>query len=79
MLTDQFGIIGLLAFIRAAESDPAIVQFALGQDLTNLGLHLNSSDNIYSSYAGPWTDHVAKSYEIDYNVPPEYFISASIK
>ena len=42
MVTDQFGMIGLLTFIRAAETDPNLVSLALGTDLTTLGLNLNS-------------------------------------
>ncbi len=42
MVTDQFGIVGLLTFIRAAERDSNLVQLALGSDLQNLGLNLSS-------------------------------------
>ena len=44
MVTDQFGMIGLLTFIRAAETDPGLVHLALGSDLTTLGLNLNSPE-----------------------------------
>lgn len=44
MVMDQFGMVGLLAFIRAAETDPNLVSLALGTDLTTLGLNLNSSE-----------------------------------
>lgn len=44
MVTDQFGMVGLLTFIRAAESDPTLVSLALGTDLTTLGLNLNSNE-----------------------------------
>ncbi|KAJ8942648.1 hypothetical protein NQ318_013361 [Aromia moschata] len=53
MVNDQFGIVGLLTFIRAAETDPDLVSLALGQDLTALGLNLNSPDNLYPTFAGP--------------------------
>lgn len=56
MIPNQFGIVGLLTFIRAAESDPSLVSLALGQDLTALGLNLNSPDNLYLTFAGPWAD-----------------------
>ena len=42
MVTDQFGMIGLLTFIRAAETDANLVALAPGVDLTSLGLNLNS-------------------------------------
>lgn len=44
MVTDQFGMIGLLRFIRVAETDPGMVHLALGSDLTTLGLNLNSPE-----------------------------------
>jgi CCR4-NOT transcription complex subunit 2 len=44
MVTDQFGMVGLLTFIRAAESDQNLVSLALGTDLTTLGLNLNSNE-----------------------------------
>lgn len=56
MIPNQFGIVGLLTFIRAAESDQSLVSLALGQDLTALGLNLNSPDNLYLTFAGPWAD-----------------------
>ena len=31
MVVDQFGMLGLLTFIRAAETDPDIVALALGR------------------------------------------------
>lgn len=42
MVTDQFGMVGLLTFIRAAETDANLVALAPGVDLTSLGLNLNS-------------------------------------
>lgn len=42
LLNDQFGMAGLLTFIRAVSTEPAIVSLALGQDLTRLGVNLNS-------------------------------------
>ena len=46
MVTDQFGMIGLLTFIRAAETDQHLVSLALGADLTSLGLNLNQVTKI---------------------------------
>jgi len=79
MVTDQFGMIGLLTFIRVADSDPNLVSLALGTDLTNLKLDLNSTDNLYSSFPGPWSSEPLKPYEIDYQVPSEYLIHNQIK
>ncbi|XP_063696534.1 regulator of gene activity [Culicoides brevitarsis] len=79
MVNNQFGMVGLLTFIRAAESDPNLVSLAMGQDLTALGLNLNSSENLYPSFGGPFCDAPARPQDIDFNVPPEYLINSSIK
>jgi CCR4-NOT transcription complex subunit 2 len=44
MVADQYGIVGLLAFMRAIETDPNLVTFAHGIDLTTLGLNLASQE-----------------------------------
>jgi len=79
MVTDQFGMIGLLTFIRVADTKPNLVSLALGTDLTNLKLDLNSPDPLYSSFPGPWSSEPLKPYEIDYQVPSEYLIHNQIK
>ncbi|RWS05638.1 hypothetical protein B4U79_10146, partial [Dinothrombium tinctorium] len=79
MVTDQFGMVGLLTFIRAAESDPNLVSLALGTDLTTLKLDLNSQENLYSTFPGPWSDQPLKPHEIDYPVPQEYLINHQIR
>lgn len=79
MVIDQFGMVGLLTFIRAAESDPSLVSLALGTDLTTLKLDLNSSESLYASFPGPWSDIPLKPHEIDYQVPQEYLINNQIR
>lgn len=79
MVTDQFGMIGLLTFIRAAETEQNIVSLALGTDLTSLKLDLNSSDTLYSTFPGPWSDTPLKPHEIDYPVPSEYLIHHQVR
>lgn len=79
MVSDQFGIVGLLTFIRAAETDPNLVSLALGQDLTALGLNLNSPDNLYPTFGGPWAEQPCRPQDIDFHVPPEYIINSSIR
>lgn len=79
MVKDQFGMIGLLQFIRAAESDANLMSLALGQDLTALGLNLNQPDNLYPNFGGPWAEHLCRPQDIDYHVPPEYLINAGIR
>lgn len=57
MINNQFGMVGLLTFIRAAESDPNLVTLAMGQDLTGLGLNLSSQENLHPTFGGPFADH----------------------
>lgn len=54
MINDQFGMVGLLSFIREADAKPSLGALTLGEDLTALGLNLESSDNLYSAFEGPW-------------------------
>lgn len=54
MINDQFGMVGLLSFIREADAKPSLGALTLGEDLTSLGLNLESSDNLYSTFEGPW-------------------------
>ncbi|XP_046715949.1 CCR4-NOT transcription complex subunit 2 isoform X1 [Silurus meridionalis] len=79
MVTDQFGMIGLLAFIRAAETDPGMVHLALGSDLTTLGLNLNSPENLYPKFASPWASAPCRPQDIDFHVPSEYLTNIHIR
>lgn len=79
MVTDQFGMIGLLAFLRAAETDPNLASVTFGTDLTALGLNLTATEKLYPSFAGPWTDQPLRVFEIDYPVPSEYLVNSLIR
>ncbi|XP_055903495.1 regulator of gene activity isoform X2 [Eupeodes corollae] len=79
MVNNQFGMVGLLTFIRAAESDPNLVSLAMGQDLTGLGLNLNSQENLHPTFAGPFADQPCRAQDVDYSVPPEYLINFAIR
>ncbi|XP_033739507.1 CCR4-NOT transcription complex subunit 2-like isoform X3 [Pecten maximus] len=79
MVTDQFGIVGLLTFIRAAENDPNLVALAPGIDLTTLGLNLNSPENLYSTFQSPWVDLPCRPQDIDFHVPAEYLTNIFIR
>uniref|UniRef100_A0A1A9UNB4 NOT2/NOT3/NOT5 C-terminal domain-containing protein n=1 Tax=Glossina austeni TaxID=7395 RepID=A0A1A9UNB4_GLOAU len=79
MVNNQFGMVGLLTFIRAAESDPNLVTLALGTDLTGLGLNLNSQESLHPTFAGPFADHPCRAQDVEYNVPPEYLINFAIR
>lgn len=76
MVNNQFGMIGLLTFIR--ESDPNLVSLAMGQDLTTLGLNLNSSENLHPCFGGPFVEQPCRPQDIDFHVPPEYLVNMSI-
>jgi len=75
MVNDQFGMVGLLTFIRVAETEPNLVSLALGFDLTALGLNLNATESLYPSFGGPWGEGPVRAEDIDYPVPQEYNIS----
>ncbi|KAL5273533.1 CNOT2 family protein [Megaselia abdita] len=79
MVNNQFGMVGLLTFLRAAESDPNLVTLAMGQDLTTLGLNLNSQENLHPTFAGPLADQPCRAQDIEYNVPPEYLVNGAIR
>ncbi|KAL4233083.1 CCR4-NOT transcription complex subunit 2 [Mactra antiquata] len=72
MVADQFGIVGLIPYINAAETDQSLVALAPGMDLTTLGLNLNSPNNLYSTFLSPWTDLPCRPQDIDFHVPYEY-------
>ncbi|KAL5484124.1 hypothetical protein EMCRGX_G020572 [Ephydatia muelleri] len=79
MVQDQFGMMGLLTFIRGAETDPNLVSLALGSDLTTLGLNLNSPESLYNTFASPWADAPCRPQDIDNSVPQEYLIHPYIR
>nr|CAG4649333.1 EOG090X06CC [Scapholeberis mucronata]SVE93621.1 EOG090X06CC [Scapholeberis mucronata] len=79
MVADQFGMAGLLTFIRVAESDSNLVSLALGSDLTTLGLNLNSPEPLYNNFGGPWAENPCRPQDIDFHVPPEYLTNAVIR
>lgn len=78
MVTDQFGIVGLLTFIRAAERDSNLVQLALGSDLQNLGLNLSSHD-LFSTFQSPFAETPCRPQDIDFFVPSEYLTNLHIR
>ncbi|VDP03151.1 unnamed protein product [Soboliphyme baturini] len=79
MLNDQFGMVGLLVFLRAIETDPAIVSLALGHDLTQLGLNLNAPEkNLHQNFGGPWADVPCRPQDIDFTIPLEYQTNSAV-
>lgn len=79
MLLDQFGMVGLLAYLRAADREKDFFALALGTDLTALGLNLNSNENLYHSFLSPFSDVPCRLQDIDYPVPTEYIMNCQIK
>jgi len=64
-LSGDYGLLGLLKIIRLSDADRNAL--AVGSDLTSLGLNLNSSENLYSTFASPWSESPA-SREPQYQV-----------
>ncbi|KAI8373106.1 uncharacterized protein BYT42DRAFT_500689 [Radiomyces spectabilis] len=70
---DPYGLLGLLGVIRMTDPDRSML--ALGSDLTTLGLDLNTSDSIYSTFISPWSDTQTPpglNIEPGYYLPPCY-------
>jgi CCR4-NOT transcription complex subunit 2 len=64
-LSGDFGLLGLLGVIRMTDQDRQ--SLALGSDLTLLGLNLNANEQLFSSFAGPWSENLT-SKEPHYQV-----------
>ncbi|CAB4064527.1 ACY1 [Lepeophtheirus salmonis] len=54
-------------------------RYALGAELTTLGLNLNSDVNLYPTFAGPWAETPCRPQDIDYHVPQEYLTNTAIR
>ena len=63
---DPYGILGLLSVIRMSDCDLKLL--ALGIDLTNMGLDMNSSENVQETFASPCPNEPDKS-EPEFTVP----------
>lgn len=53
-LSGDYGLLGLLGIIRMTDSDRNAL--ALGSDLTLLGLNVGSSEQLYNTFSGPWSE-----------------------
>jgi hypothetical protein len=67
-LSGDFGLLGLLGVIRMTDADRNAL--ALGSDLTMLGLSLGSSEQIYSTFASPFSESTSATKEPHYQVRP---------
>jgi len=79
MLRDQYGMVGLLAFIKTAEQKPSLTHLALGTDLTTLGLNLNSQSNLHPRYRSPFSRQMCRLQDLDCFVPAEYKTNAQLR
>ncbi|KFD58120.1 hypothetical protein M514_00883 [Trichuris suis] len=76
MLRDHFGMAGMIAFLKSADKDPAMISLLLGHDLTQLGVNLNSAErDLYPSFGGPWFETTVPPNEVMWDVPQEYRVS----
>uniref|UniRef100_A0A7S0C8Q4 NOT2/NOT3/NOT5 C-terminal domain-containing protein n=1 Tax=Proboscia inermis TaxID=420281 RepID=A0A7S0C8Q4_9STRA len=71
VLSGDYGLLGLLGVIRMSDADRNAL--ALGSDLTLLGLNLNSSEHLYSTFASPWSDSPT-TREPQYQLPMCYYM-----
>lgn len=71
-LSGDFGLLGLLGVIRMSDADRNAL--ALGSDLTTLGLNLNSSDQLFSTFASPWSESPT-TREPQYQLPMCYYMT----
>jgi len=67
---EKYGLLGILKVIRM--TDPDLNTLALGMDLTTLGLNLNSSECLYTTFASPWSDSPARK-DPKFSLPPCYY------
>lgn len=64
-------MLGLLDVIRMTNAD--LNTLALGSDLTTLGLNLNSSECLYSTFASPWAE-APTTREPQFSLPLCYYM-----
>ncbi|KAH9983702.1 hypothetical protein BJV74DRAFT_878851 [Russula compacta] len=68
---DRWGLLGLLAMIKNADPDQALL--SVGTDLGTMGLDMQQQGNLYSTFITPWADSsAAHTVEPDYHLPGCY-------
>jgi CCR4-NOT transcription complex subunit 2 len=65
-LSGDYGLLGLLGVIRMTDADRNAL--ALGSDLSLLGLSLGSSDQIFNTFSGPWSESSGSTKEPHFQV-----------
>lgn len=79
MLCDQYGIVGLLMFMKGLDHCPGLSVLSIGVDITKLGLNMNTNGNLYQSFGGPWAEQPCRIQEYDAKVPDEYLTNSVIR
>ncbi|KAI4193674.1 MAG: hypothetical protein LQ348_002812, partial [Seirophora lacunosa] len=69
---DRWGLAGLLATIRSDNAD--VAGLAIGQDLTQLGLDLNSQEPLWPTWSGPFAEPSARPLQADFQLPECYTV-----
>ncbi|KAL8741914.1 MAG: hypothetical protein Q9190_005538 [Brigantiaea leucoxantha] len=69
---DRWGLAGLLATIRSDNPDAS--GLAIGQDLTQLGLDLNSPEPLWPTWTGPFADAGARPLQPEFHLPDCYTV-----
>ncbi|KAK3171231.1 hypothetical protein OEA41_003315 [Lepraria neglecta] len=69
---DEFGLAGFLATVRS--DNPDIAGLARGQELTSLGLNLNSPEPLYPTFAGPFAEPGSRPMQPDFTLPECYTV-----
>lgn len=73
-LSGDYGLLGLLSVIRMTDADRNAL--ALGSDLQLLGLNLGTTEQLFSTFASPWSEgtaakepHFQVRFELDIPMP----------
>ncbi|MCJ1421366.1 hypothetical protein MMC32_007729 [Xylographa parallela] len=69
---DRFGLAGLLETIRS--DNPDVSGLAIGQDLTSLGLDLNSQEPLHPTFGGPFAQFPTRPLQPDFTLPTCYTV-----
>ncbi|KAL9026272.1 MAG: hypothetical protein Q9196_005041 [Gyalolechia fulgens] len=69
---DRWGLAGLLATIRS--DNPDVAGLAIGQDLTQLGLDLNSQEPLWPTWSGPFAEPNSRPLQPDFHLPECYTV-----
>ena len=82
MVKDQFGMAGLLQFMRAAETNTTLDALNPGPpgiDINTIGLNLTSEEKLLPTFQSPLTDGPARPQDIDMQIQPEYMTNQLIQ